>query len=49
MYPILVRPKSPATANGPTTPAKTPAYWRQTMQDVTQLRVQIEDLKKVIL
>lgn len=49
VYPVLISGKHMLSApvNGPTTPANTPAYWRQTMQDVTQLRVQIEDLKKV--
>ncbi|KOB78838.1 ABC transporter family C protein ABCC2 [Operophtera brumata] len=46
VYSMLVQPTTLAHVDGRTTPANTPTYWQQTMQGVTQLRVQIEDLKK---
>lgn len=43
VYPCLVK-TSPQLNSGP----KTPPPWKEAMKDVTQLRMQIEDLKKVV-
>ncbi|CAG9783020.1 unnamed protein product [Diatraea saccharalis] len=47
VYPCFVKQPIIGGAQSNTSGVATPAYWRRTHQNVTQLRTQIEDLKKI--